>query len=76
MVRGVDDGGRPVELAVEACWRCGVLVVTSLLDMVEHADRAHPPAPLPPEHELGPLPLVESLPQLGRDYPGPVPDHP
>lgn len=42
LLRGTDDNGDPVDLPVEPCWRCGVPVVTSLVSMAEHVDRAHP----------------------------------
>lgn len=68
IVRGVDDQGQPAELVVEVCWRCGVPVVTSMVDMAEHVDREHPS---PFVMADGETPVEGPLPQLARGYPGP-----
>lgn len=68
IVRGDDEQG-PVELRGAMCWRCGALVVTDLVSMAEHVDRAHP---LPEQrwHE-GETPIEGPLPNLLAGYPGP-----
>lgn len=43
MIRSVNEQGEPVDLFIDVCWRCGMPVVTNLVSMDEHVDRAHPP---------------------------------
>lgn len=43
-VRGFDDeAGRPVELVLGTCWRCGAMVDETFVSLHEHIDRCHPP---------------------------------
>lgn len=45
-VRGVNEYGDPLDLVLEVCWRCGIPVVTNLVSMDEHVERAHPAPPV------------------------------
>lgn len=50
LLRGTNEDGDPVEVAVESCWRCGVMINVYLLSMAEHVERAHPvPGPRRPD---------------------------